>query len=317
MTARLVVTGANGYLGGYLLRWAARRGHDVQGVVRAPVPWLAAEPQRVASLLPDAEAAVDGADVVVHLAAPNETAFRTNPEEAFEQTVSLSRNVARACSGTGVRRMVYVSTVHVYGSAMAPGALITEATVPSPLGGYGESRLASESVIRKEAVGVEVVILRLTNGVGCPVSASVPRWTLVANDLCRQAAETGRITLAQPSQWRDFIPLGAVSRVILAASDPTHDERIPPEIYNLSAGRSITILELARLVMAQAEDMGLRVSIDAPVEKATWPYQVDNSKIAQTGLLPDDLTLSGELRETLELCVGAAKGSEGFASQGT
>ena len=317
MTARLVVTGANGYLGSYLLRWAARRGHDVRGVVRAPVPWLATELQHVASLLPEAQHAVDGADVVVHLAAPNETAFRMNPEEALEQTVSLSRSVARACSRTGVRRMVYVSTVHVYGSAMEPGALITETTVPSPLGRYGESRLASESVICKEAVGVQVVILRLTNGVGCPVSPSLPRWTLVANDLCRQAAETGRITLAQPSQWRDFIPLGAVSRVILAASDPTHDERIPPEVYNLSAGRSITVLELARLVMAQAEDMGLRVSIDAPVKKAAPPYQVDNGKIKQTGFLPDDLALSGELRETLELCIGAARGRDGLAPLGT
>lgn len=281
------------------------------------MPWLAEELQRTAPLLPDAAAAIDGADVVVHLAAPNETAFRANPAEALEQTVTVSRSVARACSSTGVRRLVYVSTVHVYGSAMQPGALITETTVPSPLGAYGESRLASESVLVEEAAGVQVVILRLTNGVGCPVSPSVARWTLVANDLCRQAAETGRVTLAQPSQWRDFIPFGAVCRVILAAADPDNDDRIPPGVYNLSAGKSMTVLELARMVAAQAKDMGLRVSIDAPVEKAGRPYQVDNGKIRRTGLLPDDLSLSGELRDTLELCIGAARGSAGLAPLGT
>lgn len=311
------MTGGNGYLGSYLLRWAATQGHDVQGVVRTSVPWLAEELQRTAPLLPDAAAAIDGADVVVHLAAPNETAFRANPAEALEQTVTLSRSVARACSSTGVRRLVYVSTVHVYGSAMQPGALITETTVPSPLGAYGESRLASESVLREEAAGVQVVILRLTNGVGCPVSPSVARWTLVANDLCRQAAESGRVTLAQPSQWRDFIPLDAVCRVILAAADRANKERISPGVYNLSAGRSITILELAQMVVVEAQKMGLRVSIDAPVEKAGRPYQVDNGKIRGTGLLPDDLSLSGALRDTLKLCISAARGNAGLAPLGT
>lgn len=311
MTGGLVVTGGSGYLGSYLLHQAATRRHDVYGVVKAPVPWLRAEMQRVAPLQPEADAAINGADVVVHLAAPNETAFRTDPEEAFEQTVALSRHVAGACSRTGVRRLVYVSTVHVYGAAMQPGAVITETTIPSPVGAYGESRLISESVIRETAEGVEVVIFRLTNGVGCPVSPSVARWTLVANDLCRQAAETGRMTLAQPSQWRDFIPLDAVSQVILAAADPSKDECLPPGLYNLSAGRSITVLELARIVEAQAEDLGLRVSINAPVDKAGPPYRIDNAKIRRTGVLPNELSLSDELRHTLDLCIGAGPGKAG------
>lgn len=305
-----MVTGGSGYLGSYLVRSAAGRGCHAQGVVRTRVPWLEVDLQRVAPLLPGAEAAVDGADVVVHLAAPNETAFRTDPEEALRQTVAVSRSVARACVRTGVRRLLYVSTVHVYGSALAPGALVTEDSSPSPLREYGRSRLTSEAVMTEEAEGVQIVILRLTNGVGCPVSPSVARWTLVANDLCRQAAQTGRMALAQPGQWRDFIPLDAVSSVILAASDPANEQRFAPGVYNLSAGRSITVLDLARMIAALAEELKLPVSIDAPDAEPHSPYIVQNSKIRQTGLFPEDLSLLRELRDTLALCWGQRRAPE-------
>jgi len=305
----MVVTGASGYVGSYLLRSAARRGCAARGIVRAPVPWMEPELQQIGQLLPEGDSPIDGADVVVHLAAPNETAFRSDPEEALKQTVEASRTVARACSRTGVRRLVYVSTVHVYGSALQPGASITEQTPPAPLGDYGRSRLLSEEVIRDEAVGVQVVVLRLTNGVGAPVSPLVDRWTLVANDLCRQVAEAGRMRLAQPGQWRDFIPLDAVTSVILDASKPAHEALVGPGVYNLSAGRCITILELAELIRDEAEHVGIPVSIEAPVAIPEPPYLVDNGKIRKTGLLPGDLSLSQALRATLELCIGAARDS--------
>lgn len=307
LKGNLVVTGAGGYLGSYLLSAAVRRGRPTIGLVRAPVPWMEAERQRIAPVLSGSGLSIDGADAVVHLAAPNETAFRSDPEAAREQTVEASRGVARACARAGVRRLLYVSTVHVYGSALQPGAFITEATRAVPVGDYGWSRLRSEEVIQEEAEGVEVVIFRLTNGVGSPVSPLVDRWTLVANDLCRQAAEHGLMRLAQPAQWRDFIPLDAVASVILTASEAANQERLRPGIYNVSAGRSITILDLARLIADEASGMGIAASIDAPEADPESPYQVDNAKIRNTGLLPEDLSLSQPIRDTLALCVRAAR----------
>lgn len=317
MTERIVVTGASGYLGSYLLRSAARRGCPTQGVVRAPVPWIERDSQRIAQLLPEAEAAIEGADVVVHLAAPNETTFRTNSEDALQETVAMSRSVARACAKVAVRRLLYVSTVHVYGSALRAGARVTEDTVPSPVGDYGRSRLISERVLLEEAPGVQVVILRLTNGVGCPVSPLVARWTLVANDLCRQVAETGRMKLAQPSQWRDFIPLDAVVELILEASQRAHQDQFPAGVYNLAAGRSITVLGLAELIALEAQNLGIPASVEAPTGADSPPYQIDNRKIRSTGLLPADLSLSNAVRDTLRLCVAAVRGSQDRAPLGS
>lgn len=303
----LVVTGAGGYVGGYLVRSATSRGYVTRALVREPVPWLEADQQTVVQALSQAAPAIDGADTVVHLAAPNETAFRSDPQAALLQTVEASQDVARACVRTGVRRLFYISTVHVYGSALHPGETITEETPAIPVADYGKSRLLSEQVVRDEATGVQVVVLRLTNGIGCPVSPLVARWTLVANDLCRQTAETGRMQLGQPAQWRDFIPLHAVASVVLDASDPARQELLPPGLYNLSAGRSITILDLAKVVAAEAAHMSIPVSIDAPDAQVESPYLVDNTRIRNTGLLPDDLSLSKSIRDTLELCVREAQ----------
>ena len=310
MTVELVVTGAGGYVGSHLVRSAVRRGLVTKGIVRTPVPWMAAEHQVVGPLLSEAEGLVDGAEVVVHLAAPNETAFRADPEGALRQTVDASRSVAQACARTGVRRLFYVSTVHVYGSALQPGERITEESPAVPVGDYGRSRLISEEIVQDVATGVQVVVLRLTNGIGAPVNTLVDRWTLVANDLCRQAAELGRMRLAQPGQWRDFIPLDALASVILDASDWAQQE---PGVYNLSAGRCITILDLASQIADLAEHMGIPVSIDAPTATPEAPYRIDNGKIRRTGFLPDDLSLAPALRDTLTLCVAASREGTGAA----
>lgn len=305
MTVDLVVTGAGGYLGSYLTRSAARRGYHVRGLVRHAVPWMELEQQRIVRLSSDIDVAIEGAEVLVHLAAPNETAFGLDPEEAHRQTVEVSRSVARACARTGVRRLIYVSTVHVYGSNLRPGASITEETPASPVNNYGRSRFESENIVNEEAQGVQVVTLRLTNGIGPPVSPLVQRWTLVTNDLCRQACDTGRIRLVQPDQWRDFIPLDAVMSVILDASDPAHEQLLAPGIYNLSAGRSRTILDLANLIVHEAREMEIPVAIEAPIVAPGLPYVIDPEKLRDTGLLPNDLSLSGAIRDTLQLCVRA------------
>lgn len=306
MTSNMVVTGAGGYLGGYLVQAAARRGYPVTGLVREPIPWLERQRQQVVVSLSDSDAVIHGADVAVHLAAPNETAFRSNPSGALQQTLDASRDFARACARAGVRRLFYVSTVHVYGSTLAPGALVTEESRADPVGDYGRSRLLAEEVILEEAGSVQVVILRLTNGIGPPPSPLVRRWTLVANDLCRQAVKQGRLTLAQPGQWRDFIPLDAVASLIFDASAPANEERIPAGIYNLSAARSIIILDLAKLIAGEARRMGITVTIDAPRAQVQAPYLIDNQKIRHTGLLPEDLSLAPSIRDTLGLCVAAA-----------
>jgi nucleoside-diphosphate-sugar epimerase len=118
--ARIAVTGATGFLGRYIVDVLLARGAHVIGVVRNParVPELAAKgvELRTADLAePDRLAAgFAGASAVVSNAALFALSNR-RWDDHERANVSGTRNVMGACRAAGVRRVVHVSSVAVYG----------------------------------------------------------------------------------------------------------------------------------------------------------------------------------------------------------
>ena len=235
----LAVTGAGGYLGSRLVADLADGDLAVRALVRTPLPWLDVQDQRVVDLLEPVEriaGALEGCDAVVHLAGHNEVVASNDPDRALAETLVAARHVTDAADLAGVPRVVYVSTVHVYGSRLAPGAVVDEDVAPTPRGVYAVARLAAEHLL---ASGPDPVILRLTNAVGAPAHPDVDRWTLVAADLCRSAVQAEEVVLrSSGQQWRDFIGLVDVVRAIARSADPAV---VPSGTYNLASGRPTTV----------------------------------------------------------------------------
>lgn len=279
----VAVTGAGGYLGG---RVASALGERARAIVRAPVSWLPERTQVTCDLLgpaADLRRALDGVTAVVHLAGHNEVVAGRDPDTAKGETVEMAENVRQAAEASGVGRVVYVSTVHVYGERLVPGSVIDESVEPAPTSAYAQARWACEQVFADAAV-IDAVLLRLTNAVGAPADPSVDRWTLVAGDLCRQGVLDRRMVLHSAGlQWRDFIALEDACRIALGALDAA----VAPGTYNLAAGRSLTIRALAELVQDRVERAcGWRPEIAAPAATAAAPapYTVDPGKLAAAGL---------------------------------
>ena len=277
----------------------------MRAVVRRRAPWLTDAEQTLTRDLTDDDRigeVVGGASAVVHLAAPNEVIAAQDPDAAMSQTVAATRRLIDAAAAGGVRRFVYLSTVHVYGAALQPGTRITEDVVPAPRAAYSIARLASEHVCHAFAGDVDVVVFRLTNSVGAPAHPSVDRWTLVANDLCRQAALTGRMRLlTDGSQWRDFVDLGEVCGVIADAATGN----VEAGTYNLGAGVPVSIRQLAALVQDTAEAItGTRPELDAPPAPASGPepYVVDVDKLAAAARRPS-ADIGEAIAETLRFCI--------------
>ena len=249
---RIVVTGAAGYLGGAVATAASAVG-AVRAVLRRAAPWLPGVPM-VCDLAREADAAVEGADAVVHLAGANEVAAREDPDEALAATTAVARAVGEACRRQGVQRLVYVSTVHVYGSELAPGNTVTEDVIPAPRSAYSIARLACEHILASEIGDDRLAVLRLSNAVGAPADISVRRWTLLANDLCLRAARGRPLELRTPDQQRDFVAMTDVARIVLAACDPG---LLDAGTYNLASGETMTVYEFARLVADQSDTEGM------------------------------------------------------------
>lgn len=308
--SKVLVTGASGYIGGRLVQTFLTRGWIVHALVREHDPTLPVE-QTAGDLSVDgaqelvAEVLAD-AQVVVHLAGEDEVFSAREPASALAGTVRATQNVAQACSQGAVRRLVYLSTVHVYGARVAPGVTLTEEMRPEPRSAYAISRLASEHA----AAGTlgdacELVVLRLTNSVGAPTDAHVDRWTLVANDLCRQGSLEGRLCLlSSGTQWRDFVALGDVCSAIMAAAGE-EGTAVPAGTYNVGSGRPTTVRALAEMVQDQFElQTGARPPLAAPDPETAppGPYYVSVERAAAHGIRAQT-PLEQAVAETVRFCL--------------
>jgi UDP-glucose 4-epimerase len=305
----VLITGAGGYIGGRLTEAFARRDWNVRALVREPAPWLSVE-QHVCDLADERAGdrlsdALRGVDSVVHLAGENEVTAATSPASALAATVVATERLAEACVRAGAARLVYMSTVHVYGARIRPGVTLTEGMRPEPRSAYGISRLASEHVAASLADGAyEPVVLRLTNTVGAPYDPGVDRWTIVANDLCRQGALTNELRLHSSGvQWRDFVSLRDVCDALTTASEP--EGRLVPGTYNLASGHPLTVRELAHMIQLSFErQTGTRPELHAPEPAGELPdaYHVSVQLAAEHGLQLS-APLPEAVDETVRFCL--------------
>ncbi len=303
LSTTVAVTGAGGYLGSRLVQYLAAEGTAVRALSRKAAPWLTA-PVAVLDLAADSDdvaRTVDGVDTLVHLAGAIQAVATSDPDRALAETAAAARNIAAACASAGVTRIVHVSTIHVYGASLVPGAVVTEQSVPRPLSVYALSRLVAEHLL--EMGEPEVVVVRLTNGVGPPVVPEISQWSLVANDLSRQAVTTGALELhSDGQQIRDFVALDDVCRVIAAALD---SERVPAGTYNFASGHPMMVRELAELVQDAVEaETGSRPPLRtmAPKGPPAAPYTVAGTALAGLDLRPE-ASLPDAVTQTVRFCL--------------
>lgn len=166
--SKILITGANGFVGRALAPVLLAHGHRVISAVRPGHESTKAgtETRLIGDIGPDTDwlGVLDGVDAVVHLAArvhvmreggqDTETLYRRTNCEG-------TRRLAIEAAGGGVKRLVFLSTVKVNGEE-TPEIPFTEADPPSPADPYATSKWAAEEALAEVAAttGLEVVVLR-------------------------------------------------------------------------------------------------------------------------------------------------------------
>ena len=154
---KVLITGANGFIGGTLMRYYQNQGQDVIGVdlVGNGADILEgdiSQPDTISHLLNEC-------DVIVHTAALVSNAMQDS--DMWRVNVLATRNLITAAKEHKVRRFVQISSLVAYGNS-AEGELDENQPVHADGGSYVLTKLASEHVVLSEQANddIEIVILR-------------------------------------------------------------------------------------------------------------------------------------------------------------
>jgi UDP-glucose 4-epimerase len=314
---RVLITGGLGYLGGRISKHLALQGCEVlissRSVIEAP-SWLQGRGQIIPLDLLNPNLDRFGAiDAVIHLAALNEIECAKSPNDALMvNTIGTLKLIDSISKLTGVKRFIYFSTAHVYRAPLL--GRIDETTTTRPTHPYAYSHRASEDLVfsfegkafRKGCV------IRLSNGFGYPERASVNRWTLLVNDLCKQIATDGQIKLtSNGTQLRDFIGLEDVARATKHLLD-LDEVDLADGLFNVGSGKAITVYEMASLVRDVAceymnRDLPPVERLAPDISKSSQSLDYNCSKLAKTGFTCTS-DWRHEIKETLKVCIAVVKG---------
>jgi nucleoside-diphosphate-sugar epimerase len=265
---KVLVTGANGFLGQRLCESLLDRGHRVRAATRDGSAVAGAERVAVGAigLTTRWDEALDGVDAVIHAAARVHVMHDT-PEgaAAFREVNELGTSrLADAAVRLGVPRFVFVSTLKVTGDESGPAG-VRAIDAPAPVGAYAESKLAAERILtdRTRTSATRCVIVRpplvygpgvranfqrlvdwVAGGVPLPFGALRNRRSLISVwnlcDLLARAAESdlpsGTVLLA--SDGEDVSTPELVRRIGHALGRPARLWSVPPA-FMLAAGRML------------------------------------------------------------------------------
>ncbi|MCZ7586750.1 MAG: NAD-dependent epimerase/dehydratase family protein [Deltaproteobacteria bacterium] len=256
--SKYLVTGGAGFIGSHIVRKLLDGGHDVRVLDNlstgrrenlaglANVEFLHADIRD-----PDAcDGACRDAEYVIHQAAfISVPASMKDPRTAHDVNVTGTLNLMEASVRHGVRRFVYASSCAVYGDAASERLAETEP--PRPLSPYASTKLICEQYadLYGRCFGLSCVGLRYFNVYGPRQDPQSEYAAVIPKFLERVTRGDVPAIFGDGSQTRDFIFVGDVAAANLAAC---RADTGGSAVVNVASGKSTTVLELARTIMALA-----------------------------------------------------------------
>ncbi len=252
MSARVLVTGASGFLGGHLARACAGAGDDVVGLSRSGrVPEGGGVGAAVDLLDGEAaRAAVREArpDVVHHLAALASTGRSWQaPERCLAENLRSTWNLLEAVRAEApAARVLIAASGEGYGP---PARLPVDESAPlRPQTPYAVSKVTSDLLggFFADAHGLRVVRARAFNsaGPGQPDSFLVGSLTRQAAAGTLAGADPVRVRSGSPDVRRDFTDVRDVVRAFRALAGGAAE----PGAYNVASGRAASARNVASLL---------------------------------------------------------------------
>jgi nucleoside-diphosphate-sugar epimerase len=241
---KVLVTGANGFIGRALCSCLLSAGYQVVAVVRRPHGM--AHEYVIGEDTSKLELVLQGCDALVHLAGRahvmhEETA---DPLQAFRTAnVDASVRWAMLASKAGVRRFVFMSSIKVNGEFTSPNRPFAADDAPAPEDTYGLSKWEAEQALQAiaQTSGMELVVIRppLVYGPGVKGNfAKLIQWVKAGVPL----------PFACVHNKRSMVGLDNLVRFIALCTNFEASPKAAGQVFLVSDGDDVSTAELLRRV---------------------------------------------------------------------
>ena len=241
---RLLLTGANGFIGRAVARIAADRGWKVRAALRHPAANFPTGTETVVlgpfSSNTQWEVALRGVDAVIHCAARVHVIHEQDldPLDAYRQVnVDATLHLARAAAKAGVRRFVFLSSIGVNGSVTHDNAF-TAFDTPTPKSHYAQSKREAELglLALRESFNLEPVIIRPPLVYGPKAPGNFAR---LVNALRRGLP----LPLALVRNRRSFVAVDNLADLVVVCAD---HPQAAGEVFLVSDGEDLSTVDWLR-----------------------------------------------------------------------
>ena len=227
---KVLVTGATGFLGKYVVEELVEHGYEVRAFGRNSKVGRSLENSSVSffqgdlTKVEDVVEACKGMDLVVHAGALSTV---WGPWEDFYQANVLgTKYVLQACRENGLQRLVYVSSPSIYAAPKDQlGIKESDAPEENNLNNYIRSKLASEKLF-KDYPDVPSIILRPRGLFGIGDTSILPRVIKLSQ----------KIGIPLIGDGRQLMDMTCVENVALAIRSALEAPEAKGEVYNITNG---------------------------------------------------------------------------------
>jgi len=245
-------------------------------------------------------------DIVIHASGLNAQECSSDPEKALLVNGVYTQNLVNAAIKQSVKKIIYLSTAHVYSDNLL--GVITEDTPTVNTHPYATSHVAGENAVLLaiKQGRIKGAVTRIANAFGSPVSKDVNCWMLLVNDLCKQAVVERSLTLNGNSKAvRDFVTIRDFCSVIGFLIEDNNTSHI----VNIGSGKACTIGEMATKIQSNCLNV---LGFEPPIILKQEPSTNKKSFHFHTNYLDSvDFRFANdfdvEIRELIHFC------KEGFA----
>ncbi len=248
----ILVTGGCGFIGSHVVDALIARGDrvtvldDLSSGTREHLNSAATLVTGDVADQPTVASLAQQADAIIHLAAIASVAVcEAEPDRAHRTNVVGTETIFATAASRNIP-VIYASSAAVYGDN--PNLPLNEQSAPNPLGNYGRHKLANEQIAERFTAHVPSAGLRFFNVYGPRQDPRSPYSGVISIFAARALAGDPLTFFGDGEQTRDYIYIGDIVRLILAALADASTRREGALVFNGCTGRATSLKTLAAAI---------------------------------------------------------------------